>query len=202
MLAAFSRDFDEPRGQSTLGRRLCQWAERVTTWNQRIDLTAARSVNELVDLLVADAAALAPHLSPGSSCVDVGSGAGAPGLGLALLVPEATLTLVEPKTKRVAFLRHVIGALELNHVRVERSRSDALAGGQWDVAVSRATLEPPAWLEEGLRLARRDVWVLLAQQEPPATPSAVMRHDFTYIWPLTNVKRRALAYSVPERLQS
>lgn len=202
VLSPFGWGFDEPRGASTLGRRLCQWAERVCAWNQRIDLTAARSVEELLDLLVADAAAVARHISPRASCVDVGSGAGAPGLALAVLLPEAKLTLVEPKTKRVAFLRHVIGVLELNDVRVERARSDALAGSQWEVAISRATLEPQAWLEEGLRLATEQVWVLLAQQEPPHAPDVTLLCDTSYEWPLTRVRRRAVGYIVPVQAQT
>lgn len=197
VLNAFGRSPDEPQADSTLGARLCLWAERVVAWNQRIDLTAARSAEELVDLLVADAAALAPSFvaAASSSCVDVGSGAGAPGIGLALLVPALKLTLVEPKTKRVAFLRSVVGALGRPDVRVERTRSEQLPAQGWDFAVSRATLEPSAWRDEGMRLARRGVWVLLAQHEPPDPGHYEIVADFEYRWPLTGVRRRAVSYA-------
>jgi 16S rRNA (guanine527-N7)-methyltransferase len=196
VLAAFGRSAAEPQGSATLGQRLADWAERVVEWNQHIDLTAARSLQELVDLLLADAAQVASTLTPGStrSVVDVGSGAGAPGLGLALLQPELAVTLVEPKAKRVAFLRSVLGALGRADVRVERKRSDELPSQTWDTAISRATLEPPAWLSEGARLSRGRVWVLLAHGEPPASKAMRLVEDRRYVWPLTGVSRRALAY--------
>ena len=193
-MAAFGRSYDEPLGAASLGGRLSAWAERVAIWNQRVDLTAARSVAELVDLLVADAAALAR--SPSAfmkTCVDVGSGAGAPGLALALLVPELEITLVEPKTKRVAFLRGTLGALERPDLRVERRSSRDLPAGAWDVAISRATFEPAVWRAEGLRLAKR-AWVLLARQELPDDAALAVVQELDYTWPLTGVARRAVAY--------
>jgi 16S rRNA (guanine527-N7)-methyltransferase len=102
-------------------------------------------------------------MAPGGRWVDVGSGIGAPGLPLALLAPGVDVTLVEPRAKRVSFLRTAIGTLGLDNVRVERSRSDVLAARSFDVAISRATMPPPDWLAEGARLSRQRVWVLLAR---------------------------------------
>jgi 16S rRNA (guanine527-N7)-methyltransferase len=196
VLVAFGRQGSEPSGSSTLGARLNVWAERVVTWNQRIDLTAARSVEELVDLLLADAAAIAQVLArdPARSCVDIGSGAGAPGLALGLLVPTLSVTLVEPKMKRVAFLRGTVGLLTPTAIAVERARSDELPDQGWDLAISRATFEPESWRTEGARLARGDVWVLLAQQEPPRGSGFRVSQELEYTWPLTGVGRRAIAY--------
>lgn len=211
-LAAFGRRYDEAltphAGTSgtpgsglsraeqgaTLGARLCAWAERVALWNQRVDLTAARSVAELVDLLLSDALALTQ--SPGAfrgRSVDVGSGAGAPGLAVALLRPELELTLVEPKHKRVAFLRGTVGALGRPDIRVERCGSEDLPAASFEVAISRATFEPAVWRTEGLRLAER-VWVLLARQELEDDVTFEVVQELDYTWPLTGVTRRALAY--------
>jgi len=175
---------------------LRRWAELVIDWNQRMDLTAARSPDELVDLLIADAAELA-RLTPegAASWVDVGSGAGAPGLAIALLRPDLKLTLVEPKQKRVVFLRSVLHELGRSDIFVERARADALTSKHFDVAVSRATLAPPAWVREGARLARRTVWVLLAQAEPPAAPPGFRKdRDERYQWPLGGAERRVVSY--------
>lgn len=180
--------------------RLARLLDRVVEWNEKLDLTAARDPDELVDLFVADAAKLAAaEPEPVAHWVDVGSGAGAPGLPLAVLLPAASFSLVEPKAKRVAFLRTALGALGLARVDVERMRSDALPSSGFDLAVSRATLEPQTWLEEGARLARRAVWVLTARSEPPAQVGWSVDLDCTYSWPLTGVQRRALRYS-PNRV--
>jgi 16S rRNA (guanine527-N7)-methyltransferase len=172
--------------------QLTRYLTLVHTWNARHDLTAARNEDELVDLFIADAAVLAvSEPSTGSSWVDVGSGAGAPGLPLAILRPDLNVTLVEPRTKRVAFLRTVIGTLGLA-VDLRRARSEGLLAQSFDVAVARATLPPPEWAVEGMRLARTSVWMLLAQAEPPESPGCRTDLDVHYRWPLTGVERRAV----------
>lgn len=199
VLVSFGRDAAEPHAfGGTLGSQLVLWAERAQEWNQRIDLTAARSAEELIDLLVADAAALtrACGVVRNEAWVDVGSGVGAPGLALALLMPDVRFNLVEPKDKRVAFLRTVVGQLALTSVVVTRARSQLLAARCVDVAVSRATLPPAEWLAEGGRLARRRVWVLLAQGTPPEAAGWELESDVSYDWPLTGARRRAVSYVV------
>jgi 16S rRNA (guanine527-N7)-methyltransferase len=175
------------------------WLERLEEWNARIDLTAARSREELVDLMLADAIVLSTRIPNGARVVDVGTGAGAPGLGLALLRSDLRVTLVEPLAKRTSFLRTVLGALGRADVAVERAKSDALAGRRaWDVAVSRATLSPPAWLDAATTLAAPGgvVWVLLAKDAPPTHPRATIEGDHAYAWPLTGAERRAVSYLV------
>lgn len=181
-------------------RALGAWIGLVSTWNQRIDLTAARTRDELCDLMLADALVLAARLPAGARVVDVGSGAGAPGLPLAIVRPDLRLTLVEPLQKRVAFLRTAIGSVLPAGARPEvvRGRGEDLTGRKetFDVAVSRATLAPEAWLALGSALAPAgDVWVLLAREEPPATPGRAIADDVRYAWPLTGAERRAVRYA-------
>ncbi len=186
------------RVSSELVDSVVLYLDEVAIWNQKTDLTAARSAEELVDLTLADAAVIAGHSADQGRFVDVGSGAGAPGLVLAMMLRAATMTLVEPRARRVAFLRSTIGKLRLSGVTVERGRSDKLADGGWDVAVSRATLPPPLWLREGARIAPSSVWVLLAREEPPEANGLCIDADVRYEWPLTGALRRAVRY-VPDR---
>ena len=176
----------------TLDDRACEqlavWLERLQEWNARIDLTAARSDDELVDLMLADALFLLPRLHAGARVVDVGTGAGAPGLALALLRPDLRVTLIEPQGKRAAFLRTVVGEVGRADVVIERVRGEALEGRRaWDVAVSRATLAPTAWLDLAVTLSAPggSVWVLLAKDAAPAHPRATVEEDLAYTWPLT-----------------
>jgi 16S rRNA (guanine527-N7)-methyltransferase len=173
------------------------WLERLEEWNARIDLTAARSEAELVDLMVADSAVMSTRIADRARVVDVGSGAGAPGLGLALLRPDLSVTLIEPRGKRMSFLRTVLGALGRPDVALERKRGDGLSGRrEWDVAVSRATFEPSEWLELGASLVRPggEVWVLLARDAAPQSRHPVVV-DHAYALPLTGAPRRAVVYS-------
>lgn len=174
--------------------RLATFLDLVVTWNAKLDLTAARDLDQLCDLFLADAVTIA-EAHPGDAgehWVDIGSGAGAPGLPLALLMEHTEWTLVEPQQKRVAFLRTALGTLALDHVHVERTRSEALPDAGFDVAISRATLSPEAWLTEGARLSRKRVWLLLASAEPPAHRGFEVEVDVRYVWPLTRAPRRAM----------
>jgi 16S rRNA (guanine527-N7)-methyltransferase len=176
---------------------LATWLERIEKWNARMDLTAARSREELVDLMVVDALMLAARVANGMRVVDVGSGAGAPGLPLALLRPDLHVTLVEPLGKRASFLSATAGALGRREVTIERVRGEALVGRpSWDVAVSRATLSPGAWLELGGRLVGGDgrVWVLLGRGDVPQCAGWRVVEEQAYVWPLTGAARRGSAF--------
>lgn len=168
------------------------WLELIKQWNARIDLTAARSDRELVDLMVADAKLLASHIPDGARVVDVGTGAGAPGLALALMRPDLRLTLVEPLVKRVSFMRTVIGTVKRADITLLRGKGEDVKE-QFDVAISRATLNPPQWVPLGLKLAPV-VWTLLAKGDAPVVDAAKMDADLTYQWPLEGAQRRAVRH--------
>lgn len=143
--------------------------------------------------MVADALELSSRLPSGLSVVDVGTGAGAPGLALAVLRPDLRVTLVEPKVKRLAFLRTVLGVLERSDVRLVQARVQGLVEHAWDVAMARATFAPAEWLSLGRRLVvpGGSVWVLLAREAPPEDGFV---EESSYTWPNTGVRRRLVRY--------
>jgi 16S rRNA (guanine527-N7)-methyltransferase len=181
------------------GGEVGAWLALLEQWNARVDLTGARSPEELVDLMLADALVLAPRVERGARVVDVGSGAGAPGLPLALLRPDLRVTLVEPAGKRASFLRTVLGTLPRTDILLSRTRGEALAGRRaWDVALSRATLPPPVWLELATTLAAPGgtIWLFLAREAPPPHARAQLVETVAYTWPLTGAERVAARYAV------
>lgn len=86
-------------------RALGVWLDALAEWNAKIDLTAAKDERALAWLMLADAMMLARAMPANATVVDVGTGAGAPGLALAILRPDLRVTLCEPLAKRAAFLR-------------------------------------------------------------------------------------------------
>jgi 16S rRNA (guanine527-N7)-methyltransferase len=84
-----------------------------------------------------NSAALSALVPIGARVIDVGSGAGLPGVPLALARPDLVVTLVEPLARRVAFLTEVVEALDVD-VTVVRARAQELARGEHDVVVARA----------------------------------------------------------------
>lgn len=192
VVAALSPGLAPPAGFVPLA---CRLLDLTVSWNEKMDLTAAKSSEELVDLTLADAVALFGQgaLAAGGTWIDVGSGAGAPAVPLALLEPRVQMTLVEPLQKRVAFLRTLAGSLGVA-LRVVRGRSETLPPSSAERAISRATLAPPEWLAEGARLATREVWVLLAREPPPSLPGWAVGTEVACDWPLTGRKRRLVAF--------
>jgi len=182
---------------------LTAWLDLLVSWNQRVDLTAARSPEELVDLMLADALILSARLPPGVRVVDVGTGAGAPGLALAILRPDLEVTLVEPLVKRAAFLRTVVGTLRLPRVMLDSRRGAEVASSrphEWDVALARATLAPTAWLALARDLVKEGgaAWVFLAKDPDPSDPAFLLSEQVSYAWPLTSAARRLVRYELRE----
>lgn len=104
-------------------------------------LMGPRERPRLWDRHVLNSAAAASQLAQGESVVDIGSGAGLPGIPLALARPDLTITLVEPLLRRVTFLEEIIGELGID-VRVMRGRAEEKSiitgAGEADVVTSRA----------------------------------------------------------------
>jgi 16S rRNA (guanine527-N7)-methyltransferase len=180
-------------------RDLGSWLDKLIEWNARVDLTAARGTDELVDLMVADAMVLSLRVPEGARVVDVGTGAGAPGLALAILRPDLHVTLVEPLGKRGAFLRTVMGGLGRLDVKLEGMSGESVAdahASEWDVAIARATLPPPAWLALASSLVAPfgSTWVFLAKDSAPSFNGMIEVESLDYAWPLTGAARRLVRY--------
>ncbi len=138
--------------------QLLRYCDLLLTWSARINLTAASTVEVLLEVHLPDAFALASRLTEPAAVVDIGSGGGLPAIPLAVLRPALTLELCEPIAKKGAFLRTAIRELGLEgRVRVTAGRGEQIAAARpasFDVAISRATFAPPAWLMLGRSLVR------------------------------------------------
>jgi 16S rRNA (guanine527-N7)-methyltransferase len=102
-------------------------------------LIGPREVPRLWDRHILNCAVRADEIPEGATVGDVGSGAGLPGLVVAIARPDVRMTLIEPLLRRTTFLEEVVVALGLDNVEVVRGRADALHGERtFDVVTSRA----------------------------------------------------------------
>jgi 16S rRNA (guanine527-N7)-methyltransferase len=102
-------------------------------------LIGPREAPRLWDRHLVNCALLAGQLPPGATVADLGSGAGLPGLVLAIARPDLTVTLVEPLLRRTTFLEEVVAELALPAVEVVRGRAETLHGARrFDVVTARA----------------------------------------------------------------
>jgi 16S rRNA (guanine527-N7)-methyltransferase len=164
---------------------LAQYASLVLEWGARINLTGARTPEALADDHLADALALLPHLPDGPfRFLDVGSGAGLPGVPLALLRQDATGVLLEPTRKKHTFLVHAVRSLaladrlEARNERLEQHLAER-GRGAYDVAVSRAVWPASEWLPLGRSLVK-PAGVLLGVEgrTPGELPPEAVRHPY------------------------
>ena len=121
-------------------------------WNRTHNLTGHREPDLVLVDLILDSLALLPFMT-GRHLLDIGSGAGFPGLVLALAQPDLALVSLEPRAKRVSFQRHLLRNLELgDRVKVvqERAGQGLMAGRVFDLVTARAL----AGLEQTLALVR------------------------------------------------
>jgi len=162
---------------------LSSYADSLLRWNARINLTAARTVEQLIAEHFPDAFALARKLEEPARIVDVGSGGGLPAIPLALLRPALSVELLEPIAKKAAFLRTALRELGLGgRASVRTARGEAVARETpqaFDVAISRATLAPAKWLALGARLVRPGgrVFALAAADALPELPGREIYFD-------------------------
>ena len=116
-------------------------------------LIGPREVPRLWDRHLVNCGLLAPLIPDGARVADLGSGAGLPGLVLALARPDLEVTLIEPMARRVDFLTEACTALGADRVTVVRGRAEESAGGQrFDVVTSRALAPLPRLLTWSLPL--------------------------------------------------
>lgn len=131
---------------------LGQYFVELQKWNRTINLVARAADEEVLESHFLDSLTLLPEIANGP-LLDVGSGAGFPGLVLKIARPELAVTLVEPRQKRVSFLRHVIRTIGLTGVTVVEERLVAndpgfsAAHGQFPVVTSRALAEIAPFLD-------------------------------------------------------
>ncbi len=125
------------------------YLEEVTRWSTRINLTALREPEDIVREGFLDSLACLPLIPPEAMrALDVGSGAGFPGLPLKLARPNLSFTLVEASRKKATFLQHIVRQLDIAGVRVVQRRAEELAAdpeeaGAYDLALARAVAPPP-----------------------------------------------------------
>lgn len=165
--------------------------EELVEWNERFNLTAITEYEQVqirhfadsLSCLVAIRQEARPPEGRGLRCIDVGSGAGFPGIPIKLYCPQMNVVLLEATGKKVDFLQHVIARLGLKEIGAIKSRAEELGNEpahreQYDLALARAVAELPVLAEYTLPFCRLGGMVIAqkgvrAQEEAQLAQHAV-----------------------------
>jgi len=160
---ALGQHFDEQTIQqfATLLRELEHWSGKV-------NLTAIRNIGDMIGGHLLDSLAVRPFLD-GNSVVDIGTGAGFPGLPLAIAEPGRSFVLLDSNGKKINFVNHVVAKLGLHNVETIKSRAEDYAPGRtFDTVIARALASIPKLIEFGGHLAGQKGVLLALKGRYPA----------------------------------
>ena len=174
-LAAFALD-------PALSAPLLDYLALLVRWNRAYNLTAVRDPGEMVVKHLLDSLAMHAFVDPllatgdrGGALADLGTGAGLPGIVLAIVKPGLRVTLVESNGKKARFLREAVRTLELNGVRVAESRIEAVdEAGAYAAITARALASLSLIIELGGHLLRADGRLLAMKGVYPADEIAAL----------------------------
>jgi len=148
---------------------LLQFVDLIEKWNKAYNLTAIRDRDEMLRLHILDSLAVQPFIS-GKKIIDVGTGAGLPGIPLAILMPNVHFTLLDSNSKKTRFVQQAVLELHIKNVEVVHSRVEKLGrDGEYDAILSRAfaSLDDIMSLTEYL-LQPEGVLIAMKGQNPEA----------------------------------
>jgi len=182
-------------------QQLAQLVWLLDEWARKINLTGHRTPEAMAAGLILDAAALAavlPELAGSSDIADLGTGAGFPGLPLAILVQDARFHLVDSRKKRNHFQREARRRLALHNVAPILGRSDEVDQVPCDLVVAQAMAEPDRALELMSQWACPTGILALPASEaadPPKPPAGFQAPDLrTYVVPVSGTHRRVWVF--------
>jgi len=162
-------------------------------WNARMNLTAIREPDEIVTRHFGESLFAAHHLFPNPTpdtrahLIDLGSGAGFPGLPIKIWNPRLRVTLIESSQKKSTFLREVIRSIKLTNIDVFNSRAEAFHGDRADFVTLRAVehFESVLAIADALLTNGGELALLIGS----AQVEIARKHVPDYAWSVTSVPR-------------
>ena len=148
-------------------------------WNAKINLTAETDEHSVIDRHIRDSLQYARAVSPGTRVVDIGSGAGFPGIPLKVVLPSLEIVLVENQRKRANFLKNVIRSMQLQGLRSVHSRVEDLGDSfqnKFDFIVLRHVKDFKASLKMGRALLCPEGRIVIQKEAGASLPAPEFLH--------------------------
>ena len=160
-------------------KKLERFSALLHEWNSVHNLTGAKTIQAIYRNIL-DSLYPLTFIQKPKSLLDVGTGAGFPGLVLAIALPEAEVVLAEPLKKRIAFLKYAAMDLGLENVQVEGKHVEAVAHSPFDLITSRAVTNTKLLLELTEKVSDRHTAYLFYKGERVFDEIEALQHQLTY----------------------
>jgi 16S rRNA (guanine527-N7)-methyltransferase len=136
--------------------KLIGYVRLIDKWNRTFNLTAIREPERMIGLHLLDSLAVVPHLPANAVLADVGSGAGLPGIPIAIARPDVRITLIDTVAKKATFMQQAVGELKLANVDVRHARVETMKlDTPCDIVISRAFAELKDFAEGASHLLKQ-----------------------------------------------
>ena len=161
--------------------KLLAFIKLIEKWNKAYNLTAVRDVQEMVSMHLLDSLAILPYIQ-GPSIADIGTGAGLPGIPLAICCPDYRFTLVDSNSKKTRFVQQAVLELQLKNVQVVHSRVESLKPQSlFATVISRAFASMADILRLTSHLQAEDGVLLAMKGQVPGEELAVLNQHYQVI---------------------
>jgi 16S rRNA (guanine527-N7)-methyltransferase len=158
--------------------RLIAFVQLLEKWNRQINLTAVRDPEQMIPRHVLDSLSVLPWLK-GPRVLDIGTGAGLPGIPLALARPDVQFTLLDSNGKKLLFVRQAVHALDLRNVTVVQSRAESFDPEEkFDTLMARAFSALPEILAVSRHLFAPGARLLAMKGVFPRDELAAIGHNY------------------------
>jgi 16S rRNA (guanine527-N7)-methyltransferase len=191
--------------------RFSIYLEELQRWSKIADLVSQEDLESIIRKHLLDSLAVFPLIPKRSRLLDLGSGAGFPGLALAIVDSSLVVVLIEARRKRANFLKEVVRKTQATNVKVYEGRAEALAKDKsfyetFDVVITRATwtistflqLARPFAKESGLALCMKGPKIekeLMSLEECPILWGFCLKNRHKYILPFGKEQREVIIFS-------
>ncbi len=160
---------------------LLSFIELIAKWNKAYNLTAVRDAEEMVAFHILDSLAILPHIKP-PLVADIGTGAGLPGIPLAICMPDCRFVLVDSNSKKTRFVQQAVLELQLKNVEVLHSRVELFKPVQlFSTVITRAFANMEDILKSTGHLLADDGLLLAMKGRHPDQELAELRSAYSVV---------------------
>ena len=160
--------------------KLAKLLAELLRWNRRVNLTAITDPEDMISLHVLDSLSIRTFLN-GLRVIDVGTGAGFPGLVLAIAEPDVEFELLDSNAKKISFVRHAIGEIGFSNAKAIKARvEDYAPDKRFDTVIARALATLPRLIDLAGHLVAEDGVMLALKGRYPADELKAMPDAWGY----------------------